>query len=128
MRGCWRRCFFNRLRRCGARVHTHEEFKKILGEKPLGIFVRSILGLDINAAREAFSSFLSNGPLSSVQIEFVKDLINQLTQNGKIDPEMLFDAPFTKFHEQGVAGVFSLNDAEKVIEMVKEVNGRAVAG
>ncbi|MCF2445407.1 DEAD/DEAH box helicase family protein [Dyadobacter sp. CY345] len=108
-------------------VQTHEEFKRVLGEKPLGVFVRSILGLDSNAAQRAFSAFLSNGPLSSIQIEFVNDLIKQLTQNGRIDPMMLFEAPFTKFHDSGVGGVFPLN-AREVIEIVKETNQRAEVG
>ena len=79
---------------------------KILGEKPLGIFVRSILGMDLNSAKEAFSAFSANGPLTSVQIEFINYLINQLTQNGKIDPEMLFDAPFTKFPNKELKAFF----------------------
>lgn len=105
---------------------THDEFKKLLGERPLGVFVRSILGMDSHSAREAFSEFLSNGPLSSVQIEFVNDLIRQLTQDGKVNPEMLFEQPFTKFHQEGLAGVFALDTSKKIIEIVKDVNGRAV--
>ena len=107
-------------------AQTHEEFKKIMGEKPLGIFVRSILGLDSNSAKEAFSAFLSNGPLSTVQIEFVNDLIRQLTQDGKIDPNMLFEQPFTKFHISGVSGVFP-DKAHEVILVVTEINERAYA-
>lgn len=106
---------------------THEEFKKAIGEKPLGILIRSILGLDINTARDLFSSFLSNGPLSSEQIEFINFRIKQFTQKGKIDPEMLYEAPFTKFHESGVSGVFPDKDA-KIINIIRETNQRALLG
>lgn len=109
-------------------AQTHAEFKKLLGEKPLGVFVRSILGMDSHSAREAFSEFLSHGPLSSVQIQFVNDLIRQLTLDGKVNPEMLFEQPFTKFHQEGIAGVFPLDTSKKIIEIVKDVNGRAVVG
>lgn len=104
---------------------THQEFQKILGEKPLGVFIRSILGLDTNAAREAFSTFLSNAPLTSIQIEFINNLIQQFTQNGIIEPSMLFEQPFTKFHESGIGGVFPIN-AERIISIIEETNKRAI--
>ncbi|SEI39936.1 type I restriction enzyme, R subunit [Dyadobacter sp. SG02] len=106
---------------------TQDAFKKALGDKPIGIFVRSILGLDKVAVQEAFSEFLSNGPLNSTQIEFVNDIIKLLTKNGTIDTNMLFQQPFTKFHESGVAGVFDLN-ARRIIEIVEDTNRKAIAG
>ena len=106
---------------------THDEFKSVLGEKPLGVFIRSILGLDSNSAKNAFSSFLGNGPLSSVQITFINHLIEQFTRDGQIDPDMLFEQPFTRFHESGVAGVFPLH-AERILEIVKDTNGKALLG
>lgn len=108
-------------------AETHEVYKKAIGNKPLEIFVRSILGLDTLTAKELFSSFLSNGPLNSQQIEFINFMINQFSKNGKIEPEMLYEPPFTKFHEQGVSGVFPGNDA-KIINIIREVNQRAMVG
>jgi type I restriction enzyme R subunit len=107
---------------------THEEFKSALGAKPLGIFIRSILGLDSQSANDAFAEFLSNGTLKSFQISFVKDLIQQFTQDGKVDPEMLWEQPFTKFHQEGVSGVFPLDTSRKIIEIVNDVNKRADVG
>lgn len=92
---------------------TEEEFKKPLGEKPLGIFVRSILGMDSASAREAFSAFLSNAPLNSIQIEFINYLVRLMSQNGRVNPEMLFEQPFTKFHAEGLTGVFSTETRKK---------------
>ncbi len=108
-------------------ISTHQEFKKVLGEKPLGVFIRSIIGLESNAAHEAFSSFLLNGPLTSIQIEFIHNLIKQFTQNGVIEPSMLFEQPYTKFHESGIGGVFPLN-AENIISIIEETNRRAMVG
>jgi type I restriction enzyme, R subunit len=108
-------------------VGTHEEFKKVLGDKPLGIFIRSILGLDRSSANAIFSSFLSNGPLSSEQINFINFMITQFTQNGKIEPDMLYESPFTKYHESGVSGIFP-EAAPKIIQMIKETNQRAMVG
>jgi type I restriction enzyme R subunit len=111
----------------GSGCQTQDAFKRALGDKPVGVFVRSILGLDKVAVQEAFSEFLSNGPLNSVQIEFVNDIIKLLTYKGQIDPRMLFEQPFTKFHESGVAGVFELN-AKRIIEIVEDTNRKAIAG
>jgi type I restriction enzyme R subunit len=50
-----------------------------------------------------------------------------LTRNGKIEPEMLYEPPFTKFHEQGVSSVFPENDT-KIINIIRETNQRAMVG
>lgn len=109
-------------------AQAEDEFRKSLGDKPLGVFVRSILGMDSTAARDAFSVFLSHAPLPSVQIEFLKDLFRLLTVNGRVNPEMLFEQPFKKFHSDGVAGVFSSDVSRQIIEIVRNVNDGAVAG
>ena len=108
-------------------VATRDEYEALLGEKPLGVFIRSILGMDANSAKEAFASFLSNGNLTSTQIEFVNHVIDQFTRDGQIDPEMLFEQPYNRYHESGVAGVFPLG-AEKLIAIVEEMNNRAKLG
>jgi type I restriction enzyme R subunit len=108
-------------------LQTHEEFKEALGEKPLGVFIRSVLGLDSQSANDAFAEFLSHAPLTSFQQSFVEDLIRQFTQDGIVDKDMLFEQPFTKFHQEGVAGIFPLT-SRKIIEIVNDVNKRADVG
>lgn len=44
--------------------------KLILQEKPLGAFIRELVGLDMNAAKEAFSSFLDEGAYNAEQMNF----------------------------------------------------------
>jgi type I restriction enzyme, R subunit len=108
-------------------IETYEAFRAALGEKPLGIFIRSIVGMDRNAAKEAFADFLSNGVLSSVQQEFINQIIDQLSQNGIIEPSILFEPPFTKYHESGVAGVFP-KEAARIIQTVESSTNNAKAG
>ncbi|PLK42122.1 DEAD/DEAH box helicase family protein [Emticicia sp. TH156] len=110
---------------CG--FETHEKFKEVLGDKPLGVFIRSILGLDKDSARSAFSEFLSNGPLSSQQIEFINQLITLFSQNGTVEPDMLFEQPFKKYHESGVAGIFP-DHANRLLTIIEETNRRANVG
>ena len=108
-------------------IGTQDDFRRVIGNKPLGIFIRSILGLDRNSANALFSSFLSNGPLSSHKIEFINFMITQFTQNGEIEPQMLYETPFTKFHESGVSGIFPEVDS-KIIHIIQETNQRAMVG
>lgn len=47
-----------------------EDYEKIFGEKPLGVLVRSVVGLSRNAAKTAFSNFLAEAPMHPDQITF----------------------------------------------------------
>lgn len=51
-------------------VGTKQDYEHEFGSKPLGEFVREIVGLDMNAAKEAFSEYLTGANLDSRQIYF----------------------------------------------------------
>ena len=75
-------------------VGTKEEYEQECGEKPLGEFVRSIVGLDMNAAKEAFAEYMRG--LDSRQIYFVNQIIEYIVHNGLMkDLSVLQDSPFT---------------------------------
>ena len=77
-------------------VGTKEEYAAEYGEKPLGEFVRELVGLDMNAAKEAFAEFLGNTNLDSRQIYFVNQIVEYIVHNGMMkDLSVLQDAPFT---------------------------------
>ncbi|WP_430399939.1 DEAD/DEAH box helicase family protein [Flavobacterium sp.] len=107
---------------------TFEDFKNEYGDKPLGYFIRSIIGLDVKAAQEAFSYFLQTGNLRADQMTFIQNIITHLTKNGTIDPEMLFESPFTDINDRGLMGVFDDGDAHKVISIIEQINQNAVIG
>lgn len=75
---------------------TKEEYTAEYGDKPLGEFVREIVGLDMNAAKEAFSEYLDKANLDSRQIYFVNQIIEYIVHNGLMkDLSVLQEAPFT---------------------------------
>ena len=75
---------------------TKEEYEHEYGKKPLGELVREIVGLDMNAAKEAFSEYLENSNLDSRQIYFVNQIVEYIVHNGMMkDLSVLQDAPFT---------------------------------
>jgi WD40 repeat protein len=61
----------------------------------LGLFVRSLVGLDREAAKPAFAGFLADKKLSGNQFEFVNLIINHLTERGVITASSLYESPFT---------------------------------
>ncbi|MEP4669379.1 MAG: DEAD/DEAH box helicase family protein, partial [Cyclobacteriaceae bacterium] len=97
-------------------IGSRGDYTKEFGDRPLGSFVRSILGLDESAASAAFAELLNAGNLRADQITFLRTLIDFLTVNGTIDKGMLFASPFTDLHDQGLLGVF--NDDSQVAKVI----------
>ncbi len=107
-------------------METKEAFEKAVGENPLGLFVRQILGLEVNAAQEAFAEFLNKAPLSAGQMQFIQTIISRFVKHGIVDRAMLFEPPFTSLHDQGVIGVFPI-DASRIFGIVESINQNAKA-
>ncbi|MFI3211723.1 MAG: DEAD/DEAH box helicase family protein [Eubacteriales bacterium] len=77
-------------------VGTKDDYAAEYGEKPLGEFVREIVGLDMNSAKEAFSEYLNNANLDTRQIYFVNQIIEYIVHNGMMkDLSVLQESPFT---------------------------------
>jgi type I restriction enzyme, R subunit len=110
-----------------AGVAEAEDLERLKAEGGLGLFVRSMVGLDREAAKEAFASFLAGRTLSANQIEFLNTIIDHLTANGQMDPGLLYESPFTDYGPMGVGSIFPGDDAGVVIEILEEVRRRAAA-
>lgn len=77
-------------------VGTKEDYVAEYGQKPLGEFVREIVGMDMNAAKEAFAVFLNDSSLDSRQIYFVNQIVEYIVHNGVMtDMSVLQEPPFT---------------------------------
>lgn len=77
-------------------VGTREDYESEFGEKPLGEFVREIVGLDMNAAKEAFAQYLDDTNLDSRQIYFINQIVEYIVHNGMMrDLSVLQNTPFT---------------------------------
>jgi type I restriction enzyme R subunit len=107
-------------------VSDAETLDKLRDEGGLGVFLRSITGLDRAAAKKAFSQFTSAG-LSANQMEFVDLIIDSLCESGTVDPKRFYESPFTDFDDQGVAGVFKPEQVKELITIVRNINKSAAA-
>lgn len=106
---------------------TKEEYEQEYGSKPLGELVREIVGLDMNAAKAAFSEYLESNNLDSRQIYFVNQIIEYIVYNGMMkDLSVLQESPFT---DQGsVVEIFTdLNVWMEIRKVIKSINDNAIA-
>lgn len=106
---------------------TKEEYEAEYGKKPLGEFVREIVGLDMNAAKEAFSAYLDENNLDSRQIYFVNQIVEYIVHNGMMkDLSVLQEPPFT---DQGsIVDVFTdLNIWMGIKHVIDSINTNAMA-
>lgn len=77
-------------------VGTKADYEAEFGHKPLGEFVREIVGLDMNAAKTAFAKYLDDVTLDSRQIYFVNQIVEYIVHNGLMkDLSVLQESPFT---------------------------------
>ena len=109
-------------------VGTREEYEAACGGKPLGEFVREIVGLDMTAAKAAFAQYLDETRLDSRQIYFVNQIVEYIVHNGVMkDLSVLREAPFT---DQGsVADVFTdLSVWAGIRRVIDQINANATAG
>ena len=110
----------------GKTLGTQQDYFDNYGDKPLGEFIRGIVGLDVSAAQAAFADFIQTGMLRADQMTFINSIISYLTRNGMIDKGMLYDPPFTHIHDQGIAGVFDDIGKNKVLQLIDGINQNAL--
>lgn len=93
----------------------------------LGIFIRTLVGLDREAAKHEFSSFISGTTSTPNQIEFIDLIIQELTQNGVMEADRLFQSPFTDIDAQGPLGIFPPATVTQIVQVLAEIRERAAA-
>lgn len=104
-----------------------DDLERIRGEGGLGLFIRALVGLDREAAKQALAGFISGRTLSANQIEFVNLIVDYLTDRGVMDPRRLYESPFTDLDDQGVSGVFPAADVKVLIQVLNDVRGKTAA-
>ena len=108
-------------------IGTKQDYEQEVGTKPLGEFVREIVGLDMNAAKEAFSKYLTDTNMDSRQIYFVNQIVEYIVHNGMMkDLSVLQESPFT---DQGsIVEIFTdMTMWMGIRKVIESINGNAVA-
>lgn len=93
----------------------------------LGLFIRSLVGLDREAAKQAFSTFLSSFTASANQIDFINLIIDHLMHHGVMDLDALYESPFTDINSQGPDGMFSPTQVDTLVSVLEQIRATAAA-
>lgn len=92
----------------------------------LGLFIRSLVGLDHEAVMPAFSEFINGTTATPNQIEFINLIVQELTQSGVMEPDWLFEQPFTNLHSAGPMGIFPQATVLQIVQVLEGIRERAV--
>lgn len=105
---------------------TKADYEAEYGQKPLGEFVRELVGLDMNAAKEAFADYLNDVNLDSRQIYFVNQIVEYIVHNGMMkDFSVLQEAPFTDYGS--IVDVFTdMNTWFGIRKVIETINNNAM--
>ena len=104
---------------------SREQYEKDYGDTPVTKLVRKIVGLDRQAAVEAFSEFITAENLNLQQTKFVELIIDYIVKNGTLERQALQQDPFTSLG--GITVVFKdqLPKARSVLAIIDRINRNA---
>ncbi len=91
----------------------------------LGLFVRSLVGLDRQAATAAFDAYLSDKALSRAQIDFVGLIVEHLTANGVLEIARLYESPFTDSAPHGPDMIFDDEQVGGIVVILDRIRAHA---
>ena len=108
---------------------TEDLLRKVYDHKTARFiqFMRHILGQEkltswSAAITSAFDSFIAeHTTLTAMQIRFLQTLRTFILQTGGVEKRDLIAAPFTQIHPRGIRGVFSPDEASKIIEFTNSL-------
>jgi len=106
-----------------AEIESRQRFEEVFGRtKSLKLLIREIVGLDRQAAKQAFGRYLQGTNFSANQIRFIENIIDILTKNGVMNPGALYEPPFTDNHPEGLDGMFNDREADRIVSILRSFN------
>lgn len=101
---------------------------KIAVDLGLGLFIRSLVGLDRSTAKQLLNQVVNASALTANQIEFMDLITSYLTENGVMDPAILYQSPFTDICPTGPDSLFDDQVVQSLITVLSAVRDAACAG
>ncbi|MGQ0712818.1 MAG: DEAD/DEAH box helicase family protein [Gemmatimonadaceae bacterium] len=93
----------------------------------LGLLVRSLVGMDRTAAKEALGRFTNGKTLTANQLEFVSLIVDHLTEHGVVEAARLYESPFTDLTPHGPDALFKAAEVDELLQALQAVRATAVA-
>jgi len=91
----------------------------------LGLFIRSLVGLDHQAAVDAFADYLDATKFTANQIHFVNHIVTELTNSGIMEPARLYESPFTDLAATGPESMFTEAEVDNIVHILNTVRANA---
>lgn len=92
----------------------------------LGLFIRSLVGLDRGAAADVFAEYLDGSRFTVDQVRFIGLIVQELTANGVVEPRRLYESPYTDRAPTGPDLVFPRADIDVIVDLLRQVKAHAV--
>lgn len=92
----------------------------------LGLFMRSLIGLDREAATDVLSGFVAGRTLGASQLDFLSQIVNYLTEHGVMEAGLLYESPFTDLAPLGPESLFTSDEVGLLIAALEQVRLTAV--
>jgi len=93
----------------------------------LGLLVRSLVGMDRAAAKEALARFTNGKTLTANQLDFVNLIVDHLTEHGVVEAARLYASPFTDVTPHGPDALFKATELDELLRTLQAVRESAVA-
>jgi len=100
-----------------------EDFRDYLTGHSLNLLIRTLMGLDKEAVREAFIEIERRHRLSDIQVRFLKEIVESISQRGILElGELYTGRQFKSIHDGGIEAVFGDELVDKVFSILKKIN------
>ena len=107
---------------------TPEMISKVAAGSPnLGVFIRSLVGMDREAVYQAFNEFVSGTNATPDQLEFIDVIVSELTANGVVEASRLYESPYLDISPQGPEALFPSAKVDRMFQILEEFKRRAAA-
>ena len=101
-------------------TYLRQERYRLCGGK-IAVFIRSVIGLDREVAREKYIAMIQGGTLTQAQEEYLSDILDYVCQNGDISRQTMGEEPFstvewrTVFNDRLTPLVNYVDDLHRVV-------------
>lgn len=107
---------------------SRELFDKILEGRSLGVFIRSVVGMDRDELKKAFAKVSNYSGFNIKQMEFIDIIIDSVAKNGILELNNLSENPqLQNVYSGSIIELFGMEAAKDIVSVLKEIKDNSVA-